>query len=199
MRKLLEILLKWLPLAVIIILLTGLIYAAVQQNMRLTANDPQIQFTEDASAYLKEGGNPEDVVSSTNKIDMSKSIGTFIIVFDESGKIVASSGLLDGATPAPPQGVLDFAKKNGENRVTWAPRKDVRIAAVVRYYSGKKTGYILAARSLREVEKRDKRLMIATAAVLVSTLLITLILTAASTIILERTRKASAQQPDSAS
>lgn len=40
----------------------------------------------------------------------------------------------------------------GENRLTWQPREGVRIAAVIVFYQD---GFVLAGRSLREVEIRE--------------------------------------------
>ncbi len=37
----------WLPIAVALSAVTFLLYAAVQQELRLSANDPQIQLSED--------------------------------------------------------------------------------------------------------------------------------------------------------
>jgi len=48
--------------------------------------------------------------------------------------------------------VLSSTKNGSENWVTWQPRGGVRIAAVVVKSQG---GYVLAGRSLREVEKRE--------------------------------------------
>ena len=48
-------------------------------------------------------------------------------------------------------------KDNNEDRITWQPKKGVRNAIVVRSYHvtvSTSTGYIMAGRSLREVENR---------------------------------------------
>ena len=47
-----EALFSWLPLAVAIIIMSGLVYVVAQQNYRLTANDPQIQIAQDIAAAL---------------------------------------------------------------------------------------------------------------------------------------------------
>ena len=66
-----------------------------------------------------------------------------------------ASAQLDGQIPELPKGVLDAARANGQNRVTWEPKEGVRIAAVVTRYDG---GFVLSGRSLREVEKRTEML-----------------------------------------
>ena len=50
--------------------LSGLVYVAVQQSYRQTANDPQIEMAEDAAAQLEEGRQPQAIVG-TNKVDMA--------------------------------------------------------------------------------------------------------------------------------
>jgi hypothetical protein len=52
-----KVLKQWLPLAIAITLLCGLVYVAVQQEVRLSANDPQIGMAEDLAAALSHGSN----------------------------------------------------------------------------------------------------------------------------------------------
>lgn len=152
-----SILARWLPLAFVATILAGLVYGAVQQNYRQSANDPQIQVTEDAAARLSDGATAAGSLSG-NKVDVATSLSTFLILYDANGKVVASSAQLNGTTPTIPQGVLDNAKAHGSDQVTWEPKSGVRIAAVVKYYSGSDGGYVLSGRSLREVEKREDML-----------------------------------------
>lgn len=141
----------------IITVLSGLIYISLQQNYRLTANDPQIQIAEDTAALLNNNFDAHSFVPS-NLVDISKSLGTFIIIFDDKGQPFASSAVLGGKTPVPPLGVFDYTKKQGEHRFTWQPEKGIRIATVIVGFNGKQKGYVLAGRSLREVEKRIDKL-----------------------------------------
>ncbi|HVZ58299.1 MAG TPA: hypothetical protein VG935_00895 [Patescibacteria group bacterium] len=145
---------RMVPLFVLITCLTGLIYLVAQQNLRLTANDPQIQMAEDTAAKLT---TDQDTVQVTSlpRIDMRQSLAPFIITFDATGKVVSSSGEIAGQVPTPPQGVFAYAKEHEEDRFTWEPQTGVRIAAVVRQYNGRTSGYVLAGRSLEEVEKRE--------------------------------------------
>jgi hypothetical protein len=82
---------------------------------------------------------------------MAKSLAPYLIVFDDSGRPLAAGAQLHGATPIPPSGVFNSARA-GEVRQTWEPENGVRAAMVVVRYSG---GFVLAARSLREVERRE--------------------------------------------
>jgi hypothetical protein len=154
MRILYKIIKKWLPLAIATSGLCVLVYLTVQQSLRLGANDPQIQMAEDAASNLNSGASVEAVVPST-KVEIAESLAPFVIVFDDSGKILASSAILHGAAPAYPAGVLDHARQNGQDRVTWQPEVGVRMATVVVPYNN---GIVMAGRSLTEVEQRESQM-----------------------------------------
>jgi hypothetical protein len=162
-RKLNQTVRVWLPLAAITTVLSGLIYAAVQQNYRQNANDPQIQLATDAAQTLKAGANSGSVINTTS-VDPAFSLSPFLITFDANGTVLSSSVLLAGSTPLPPSGVFAYAKTHGEDRFTWEPEPGVRIAAVVEHYSGAASGFVLAGRSLGEVENRESQLEMMTAA-----------------------------------
>ena len=143
----------WLPGVVAATILAGLVYVAMQQTLRLGANDPQIQMAEDTAAALASGAEARTLVP-TQTVDIGRSLAPFLIVFDREGQVVASSAALAGATPPLPAGVLDSTRQRGENRLTWQPRPGVRIASVITAVNGGAGGYVLAGRSLREVESR---------------------------------------------
>ena len=132
-------------------------YAMAVQIERQHANDPQIQLAEDGAAVL-EKGRPIAQVVPTDTIDIAQSLAPFVIVLDDAATPLASSGLLDGQVPIPPPGVFAFVRKNGEERVTWAPRPGLRLASVHRRVGGQRPGFITVARSLREVQWRIARL-----------------------------------------
>ncbi len=151
------------PLAVVITLLCGLIYTSVQQNYRQTANDPQIQLAEDGAVQIAQGAVPGVILPGT-AVDIAHSLAPFVIVYDESGSVLSSNGFLDGVTPATNRGILEAARRHVENRVTWQPAPGVRIAAVVTHVQGGPGGFVLAGRSLREVEHRELSLLLSVCA-----------------------------------
>jgi hypothetical protein len=153
MRTILKIIKIWLPLAVVTAGLCGLVYLTVQQSLRMGANDPQIQMAEDTASHLNAGAGVESVVPST-KVEITGSLAPFLMVFDDSGKILASSATLHTVVPAYPLGVLEYTRKNGQDRITWQPEVGVRMATVVVRYD---KGFVLAGRSLREIEKRESQ------------------------------------------
>ncbi len=158
----------WLVLALVITSFCGLVYLAGQQNYRQSANDPQIQMAEDGAVKMQLGQTPDGL--NTNLVDLNSSLAPFIITFNSSGQPVMSNSVLDGRIPTPPPGVFDYVKNHGEDRFTWEPKPGVRIAAVVTRFAGKSSGFILAGRSLREVEIREDRLEQHVAAVWLLTL-----------------------------
>ena len=143
---------------IIITGLSGLFYAGIQQDLRQAANDPQIQMAEDAAAKLAHGQQVQNVVPA-EKVDLAKSLAPYIIVFDATGNSIASSAQLDGQTPTLPHGVFDYVRQNDEDRLTWQPQPGVRSAVVVTQFRGASSGFVVAGRSLREVEKREDDLM----------------------------------------
>ncbi len=137
-----------LPSAALVTIVCLVIAVAIQQQLRQGADDPQHQLAEDAAAALNAGAPPASVVGSGH-VDIAASLAPFVAVYDESGHLLAAGGELDGAGPNPPIGVLDTARRQGVDRVTWQPRPGVRVALVVVPWTG---GTALAGRSLRRVE-----------------------------------------------
>lgn len=152
--------LVFLPLAVLATGLAGTIYVVAQQSLRLGANSPQVQLAEDA-AHRLDTGTPPTQVTGAPAVDVGSSLAPFLVVYDQTGTPVASSGNLDGAMPTPPKGVLDAAEVGAPNRVTWQPRQGLRIATVTVRWSG---GTVLAGRSLREAERLDSQVFLLVAA-----------------------------------
>ncbi len=142
-------------------LVSGLVlfgYASAQQAQRQGANDPQIQIAEDAAAALALGDAPASIVPE-GRVDLARSLATWVTVVDRSNRPIASSAMLDGRVPVPPRGVLDFARRHREHRISWAPRSGVRSAIVV-CSAGTSGVVVIAGRSLREVEAREGQLVV---------------------------------------
>lgn len=143
----------FIPLAVVVTIMSGLVYVAVQQNYRQNANDPQIEYAEGlATEFGAATSNPPINPS----VDIATSLSTFVATYDDTGKFLQSSGLLNNKPPVIPSGVFDAAKANasGQSRVTWQPQAGVRQALVIQRYQGAQNGYVVVGRSLRETESR---------------------------------------------
>lgn len=151
----------WLPSAVVVALACSLIYLTVQQNYRTNAGDPQIQLAQDTARFLSDQADLSAIVESLNgNVEMDKSLAPFLAVYDKDGKLLKSSGMISGKTPDLPKGVFDYTKSHNESTFTWEPQKGVRIAAVLEKFSGNSQGFVLAGRSLKEVEKRETNLLL---------------------------------------
>lgn len=151
--------LQYLSVMIIITIIMGLFYVSVQQVHRTMANDPQIQLAQDLRTKLAKGASPASLIS-TDSIDLNYSLGTFTEAFDSFGKPVSSTGFIDGKMPVPPSGVFDFVRTNGEQCITWQPRKNIRLATVVVRAGQNPVQYLLVGRSLREVEDRVSKLSV---------------------------------------
>jgi len=152
---------SWIPLAVAIIVGGGLVYVAVQQSYRSGANDPQVQIAEDVVAALTQGALTADaVVPAEPTADIQASLSPFVAIYSATGTPIGSSVALDGKLPTLPDGVLDKANNKDDHYFTWEPKENFRASVVIKKYEGVNPVYVLAGRSLREVEKRIKELMI---------------------------------------
>lgn len=137
------------------------LYAIPQQVLRNGANDPQIQMATDLAAKLEAGVTPTAAMP-TGDVDMARSLAPFLIVYNDAGQPLGSTGRLDGQIPVLPAGVFDYVRQHGEERVSWQPvlgnTRGVRIAAVVERVNGTQPGFVLAGRSMREVEMRQEQI-----------------------------------------
>jgi len=142
---------------IVVTILCGLIYATVQQSHRSVANDPQLQIASDLKSAI-EHNHPVAQWMNGDSIDISQSLSVFKTLYKKNGAPLQSTGFLDGQLPQIPRGVLDFTNKYGEDVITWQPGQGVRIALVVEAVASPEIGYVVAGRSLREVEKRESDL-----------------------------------------
>ena len=164
----------WLPLAAAITLISGVFYVAIQQTLRLGANEPQVQMAKDAAQALANGESAESLLTE-HTIDVASSLAPYLAVYDANGKALASNARLHGNPPELPAGVFDYTRQRGEDRISWQPEPGVRSAVVIVPVSGGQGGYVLAGRSLRETEARIELLNLQVGFGLVATLIGTLV------------------------
>ncbi len=158
-RIIIQPIILWLFPATVISIIFGTIYFSVQQDLRLGANDPQIAIAEDAARLLSGGVSPNSLVGQGN-MEIDKSLSPFLVIYDKGGNPLISNAIFEGSLPKPPPGIFENVRRMGEERLTWQPRKDTRIATVVVSYQNASTsGFVLAGRSLKEVEWRESRIL----------------------------------------
>lgn len=144
-----KLLVLWLIIMFLVTFTSSLVYLVAQQSLRLGANEQPVRLATDTAIKLEKGQSAEQAVS-TEKVNLSKSLSPFVMVFDSNKNLLSSSGIMDNGIPAYPKGVLDLVSQKGEDRVTWQPQTGLRYATVAIKTNN---GYIVAGRSLREVEK----------------------------------------------
>ena len=139
-----------LPAAVALTVAAFVTVAAVQQDLRIGANDLPQQLAEDGARALDGGASPASVAGA-GTVPVETSLAPFLAVYDTTGTLLATDGSLDGGPPTIPAGVLQAAKATGRDSVTWQPRPGVRVAVVAVPWQG---GTVASGRSLRVVESR---------------------------------------------
>jgi hypothetical protein len=149
----LDLLRRFLPFALLATALSGVLFLVMQRTIRSEADDLPRQIAEDAAALLENGTGPANIIG-TFSVDAARSLSPFLMVFGTNGSVIASSGTIDDQPFVPPTGILQAALATGEHRVTWQPREDIRLATVIRSFSGERDGFVLAARSLRAADER---------------------------------------------
>jgi len=145
--------------AIVVTILTGLIYVSVQQSHRSGVNDPQLQIARDIAERLKNNQSIDQLMAG-DTVDLSKSLAVFKILYTNEGEPVRSSGILDGKPPRIPQDVLDHSRSQGENVLSWQPQRGIRVALVVESVQSGGIGFVAVGRSLKETEKRVGNLTI---------------------------------------
>lgn len=149
----------WGPLVIVSTIICGLIYLTVQQSIRQSANDPQIQMSEDVASSLEKGIEVQEINNSSQVVDIASSLSPYLAVYDDNGKVLTSTGQLNGQPPQLPQGLFDYVRNHHQTKITWQPQTGVRSAIVVtRFDKNNQRGFVMAGRSLREVEKRESTL-----------------------------------------
>jgi hypothetical protein len=146
----------WLVLVFVVSLFAIGLYASAHFVLRQDASDPQIQIAEDTAASISVTGQ---FPATTTPVNMMSGLAPFISVYDAKGNILQSGGVVENRVPVLPREVFEEAGVRGEDRFTWKPFDDVLFAGVlVRYANASSSGYVLVARSLREVESRERSL-----------------------------------------
>ena len=139
----------WIIIIFIVTFNCLLVYIVAQQTLRLGANELPSQLAMETLIELQNGKSMEEIIPK-EKIDISKSLNAFVLVYDRNKNLVDSSGILDNIKPVYPKGVLEYLDNNNESRVTWQPKAGLRFASLAIKYDN---GYIVAAKSLSETEK----------------------------------------------
>lgn len=133
--------------------LTLFAYIAVQQSLRLSLNQPQLQIAQDTAQELEQGESADSVVPK-NTVNEAISLSPFVTVVDGNIRVLASSGKIGNQVPLPPASTFPDSQKRSTNWFTWQhDNYSVRDAAViVPFSSSHGSGYVLVARSTSQTE-----------------------------------------------
>jgi hypothetical protein len=171
----------WLPIAAALTGVSGLVYLVAQQSQRLGADEVPLALAQHTAVLLDIGTSPSAAVPA-DRVELTRSLDPFVLVFDNGGRLLASSATLHGQVPDYPIGVFDTARARGEDRVTWQPEVGVREATVATSWSG---GFVVAGRSLGATEQLIDKLgllvvagWLATLAVVAASAVVAAVLTA---------------------
>ncbi len=135
---------QFIPWGVMITLLSGLVYGASQQIIRLSANSKAAEYA-------------HRLTVPAEKVELSTSLSPFVMIYDGKNNLVESNVVLDGAKVSLPVGVIEYARAHSEDRVSWQPRVGVRAAVVA--IKTNAAGYVVAGgQSLSENENLISRL-----------------------------------------
>lgn len=143
-----KVVVYWLIFMFFVTFTCSLMYLVAQQSMRLSANEAPEQLAVATKLKLQSGKNPDSMIPA-DKVNISKSLDSFFMLFDHNKKIMASSGVMGDSNPSFPQSVLNNVSQSHEDRITWQPEPGLRFATVALKFSN---GYIVAAHSLQETE-----------------------------------------------
>ena len=139
----------------------GTIYASGQHILRTSADDSQVESAETTAQSLERGASPSSVLPNGPAVDLRSSLQSYLIIYDNDGNQIASNLRLDNRVVDVPDGVLEHARDVSDHRITWQPADGVRSDIVVKRYSNAAgSGFVVAGKSLREVEKHEDQLLL---------------------------------------
>lgn len=147
--------LEWLPLGFVVIMVIIICYLMIIFYIRQSANMPQLQIAQDKARVLS---SADAVQISLPNVEIDKSLQTFEIIYDGSGKVLSSNAMLQGLTPELPSTVLRDISTT--KTVTWQPQKSVRIAAVIQPIVGSSNAkFVLVGRNLTENQRQESNIL----------------------------------------
>lgn len=157
--------LRWLVFVVLLTIIFGTLYVSIQQVLRQSANDPQIALSEDLAQNRSQRSDGSTLELGGPTVDIRSSLQPFIMEFNDKGVLQQTNLNLEEfyrdtkQIVTVPPGVFEYTRNHKQDRFTWQPFSNVRIATVVTYFKGKSSGFVLVGRSLREVEAREENMM----------------------------------------
>ncbi|MGO4692579.1 hypothetical protein [Glaciibacter sp. 2TAF33] len=139
--------------AVLATVLLGAVYVTAQQIERQGADDAGWRLASQVATELADGRS--DTLDALPRVDLETSLAPFVVVFDTADAAQSGNGYLGGELAEVPKGVLDAARAQGRNHVSWQPSDGVRFATVEMRAGD---NVVLAGQSLAPSESRTDEL-----------------------------------------
>ncbi|TRZ85964.1 MAG: hypothetical protein D4R83_05520 [Streptomycetaceae bacterium] len=144
----------WVMIMGVVTVCIGTTYLLVQQQGRMSMNDPLISLVQVERAQIGAKVSPGRLAAGDG-IDLSINEGAFVTFYGLDKSVIATSATLAGKALRLPAGALDNIRIHGHSTVTWQPTSALRFATYTEYVPN--FGYISAAQSLKQVEIRASR------------------------------------------
>ncbi|MET3932778.1 hypothetical protein [Arthrobacter sp. OAP107] len=141
----------WLTAVLVVSLVFGSVYVALQQLGRSSANEAP------AAALAAQVQLAKPTPAPGPRSELTSESGVFVIVYGADNRPESGTVTLDGWLPAVPGGVLNTARTSGFDAVTWQPEPELRMAIVARPSAAK---VVVAGQSLGPYEDRDRRTLV---------------------------------------
>jgi hypothetical protein len=142
-------LLAWTVAAVVVTAIFGSIYLTAQSLERSGADDAPQRLASQVASIVESGRSL--AAEQRETVDLGSSSQAFFVVYDSGDAPESGSARLDGSLPEAPRGVLDTARTDDANHVTWQPTPELRFATV-EVRAGHSV--VLAGQSLGPTERR---------------------------------------------
>src|SRR6202012_2568768 len=88
---------SWLPVALAVCMVYGIMYLVVQQHMRMSADDVPMQYATYVKEKLQACTPVQDAVSVLPQQDIATSRWPFVMAFNDSGHLEYSTATLHGS------------------------------------------------------------------------------------------------------
>ena len=147
----------WLFSVILLSLIFGVIYKVCRVSLDSTLHDPLTYEAVSTAWRLSDvqQANGQLKVDLPIKVNVANNLSTFITVYDHEKNVIASSGELDGETPALEPQFLENTNQYVRNYFDWRPSQDVHLAGTTVAVGD--DGYVLVGRNMQEADRQGNR------------------------------------------
>jgi hypothetical protein len=136
----------WILPTILITLVFVTITATAQSIIRSDSNEELYTQGVDYRTILQ-SGQKSNKLKDLEAVDPYESLSPIVILYDVNQNVVGSNIVKSRQIPKIPSGVLDTARSNNVNSLTWKPYSDLRLSTVAYKVSGNFNGFIVVAKN----------------------------------------------------